>query len=114
MHHPMVRENPDAAGVPVLMAFGMLRDDFPWLYELGVQLYRAFEDGNPRAIERARRTIVSTLDMTRHGFMHEMMGGPEDEDAMMFLHHFVHDIDRFIQRTKRPRKPEGEPGTKAE
>jgi hypothetical protein len=32
--------------------------------------------------------------------MHEMMG-PEDEDAVMFLHHFVHDIDRLIGKPKR-------------
>jgi hypothetical protein len=44
-HHPMFRESSDNAGLPILMMFGMLRGDFPWLYELGIQLYRAIEDG---------------------------------------------------------------------
>jgi hypothetical protein len=35
--------------------------------------------------------------------MHEM-GGPEDEEAIMFLHHFVREIDRFIKKPKLPRK----------
>jgi hypothetical protein len=30
-----------------------------------------------------------------------MMGGPENEEALMFLHHFVHDLDRFIPKVKR-------------
>jgi hypothetical protein len=103
LHHPMWRESPDAGGIPILMAFSMLRDDFPWLYELGVHLYHAIEDGNPRAIDRARRTLMNTLEMTGGSFMHEMMS-PEDEEAMMFLHHFVHDIDRLIAKPKRTPK----------
>lgn len=98
LHHPMFRESPDHAGLPILMMFSLLRDDFPWLYELGVDLYRAIQDGNPKAIDRARRAVVNTVEMTGRGpFMHEMIGGPEDEEAMMMLHHFVRDLERFIR-----------------
>jgi hypothetical protein len=44
MHHPMFK-NSDNDGLPILLVFSMLRDDFPWLYELGAQLYRAIEAG---------------------------------------------------------------------
>jgi hypothetical protein len=104
-HHPMFRESPDQAGLPVLMMFSMLRDDYPWLYELGLHLYRAIEDGNPKAVERARRTIQNTIEMT-HGPMGEMMGGPEDEESMMMLHHLVHSMDRFIRIPNRAAKGE--------
>jgi hypothetical protein len=105
LHHPMFREAPGAGGLPILMMFSMLRDDFPWLYEIAAHLYRTIEDGDQRAIEQARKTLINMLEMTTHGpFMHEMMGGPEDEDALMFLRHFVHDLDRFILKPKRPRK----------
>ena len=101
-HHPMFRESPERAGLPVLMMFSLLRDDYPWLYELGVQLYRAIETGNPREIERVRRTILETIDMTRRGpFMHEMMDGPEDEEAMMALHHLVRSLDRFVRPSRK-------------
>ena len=107
LHHPMFRESPDTGGLPILMIFSMMRDDFPWLYELGAHLYRTIETGDPRAIERARKTLINMLEMTTHGpFMHEMMGGPEDEDALMFLRHFVRDLDRFILKPKRLRKPD--------
>ncbi len=114
LHNPMWRESGDTGGLPILMMFSLLRDDFPWLYELGVQLYRAIEEGDPRAIERAHKTLINTLEITGRGpFMHEMMGGPEDEEALMFLHHFAHDIDRFIVKPKRMRKPETPPDRKA-
>jgi hypothetical protein len=104
-HHPMFRESGEASGIPILMVFSALRDDFPWLYELGVQLYRAIEADDERAIGRARKTLMKTIEMTRHNpFFHEMLGdGPEEEEAMMLLHHFARDIDRFISRPKRAR-----------
>ncbi len=74
LHHPMFRESSDHAGLPVLMMFSMLRDEYPWLYELGLQLYRAIESGNSKSIERMRRT-KRTIEMTLHGPMSEMMGG---------------------------------------
>lgn len=97
------------------MMFSMLRDDYPWLYELGLQLYRAIENGNPKAIEGARRTIANTIEMTHDGpFMHEMMGGPEDEEAMMVLHHLVRSMDRYIQIPKRAAKREAKSPEKGE
>ena len=103
-HHPMFRESPDHSGLPVLMMFSMLRDDYPWLYELGLKLYSAIESGNSKAIERARRTIENTIEMTLHGPVGEMMGGPGDDDAMMMLHHLVRSMDRYIRIPKRATK----------
>src|ERR1044072_2148262 len=99
--HPRFRESPDLPGLPVLMMFSMLRDDYPWLYEIGFQLYRAIESGNSRAIERARRTIDATIEMTINGPMGEMMIGSADEDAMMFLNHFVRNMEHYVRIPKR-------------
>jgi hypothetical protein len=113
LHHPMLRESADAAGLPILMVFGMLRDDFPWLYELGVQMYRASQDGDPRVIERARRALTTAVEITESSsFMQEMMGGPDDDQAMIFIRHFVSSIDRFILKGRRARKPESQPDDK--
>jgi hypothetical protein len=102
LHHPMWKESPETVGLPILIAFSMMRDDFPWLYELGANFYRTVENGDQHAIDRARKTLLNTIEMTTHGpLMLEMMGGPEDEEAVMFLHHFVHEIDRFIRAPKR-------------
>jgi hypothetical protein len=107
IHHPAWGESPEAGAVPLLIAFSMLREEFPWLYELAVQMYRAIEAGDPVKIERARKTLQNTIEITTHGpFLHEMLGGPEDDEALFFLHHFVHEIDRFVRIPKRLRKHE--------
>lgn len=46
--------------------------------------------------------------------MHEMMGGPEDEEAMMVLHHLVRSIDRYIRIPKRAAKAEAKSPEKGE
>ncbi|MDR3739744.1 MAG: toll/interleukin-1 receptor domain-containing protein [Terracidiphilus sp.] len=113
LHHPMWREETGAGGVPILVMFSLFRDDFPWLYEIAAQLYRAIEEGDPRRIERARRTLLNTIEITTHGpLMHEMMNGPDDEEALMFLHHFIHKVDRFVIVPKRARKIEPPPQEK--
>jgi hypothetical protein len=112
LHHPMFRESPESGALPILMMFSAVRDDFPWLYELGVQLYRAIEADDAPAIERARKTLLNTLKMTRHGPF-EMIGGPEDEEAMMLLHELARGLDRFIVKPKRLRKPESTTDEKA-
>lgn len=104
-HHPMFREL-DNAGLPFLMLFSMLRDDFPWLYEIGVQLYRAICDGNQPAIQHARRTIGGMIEMMHHGPFSELIGGPEDEDALMAVHHLLRVYGSFEPGPKRHRKPE--------
>ena len=113
-HHPMFRESSsDNPGLPVLMMSSMLRDDFPWLYELGIQLYRAIEEGDSRAIERARRTIKAMIEMTHHSpFIHDLKGGSDDDEALMALEHLVHIVDRYIQQPMRRRKPESQPDEK--
>jgi hypothetical protein len=97
LHYASRNEAPNSRGLPILIAFGLIRDDFPWLYELGIDLYHALQRRNPSAIERARKTLIDTLGMTAHGPILHMMGrGPEDEETIRFLHHMVRDLDRLI------------------
>ena len=49
-YHPAMQESGNPA-LPLLIAFSMFRDDFPWLYELASQFSRAVDHGNPRTIE---------------------------------------------------------------
>ena len=74
LHHPMWREELGTGGVPILVMFSLFRDDFPWLYELATQLYRAIDEGDPQKIDRARRILNAAIEVTTHGpFMHEML-----------------------------------------
>ncbi len=105
LHNPIWRESSDAGGVALLVIFSLFRDDFPWLYEIAAQLYRAIEGGDSRSIERARKALIKTVEMTTHGpfmheFMHDMMNGPDDDEMFMLLDHFTQEIDRFIRVPK--------------
>jgi hypothetical protein len=103
LHGPMSRESSNSPGLPILIAFSMFRDDFPWLYELALNLYRAIQGGNSSSADRARKDLLDALEMTTHGpIMHMMMRGPEDEEAFMFLRHCVRDADLLLPLSKRP------------
>lgn len=115
LHHPMFNESGDHAGLPVLMAFSLVRDDFPWLYELGVQLYHAIESGNQKALERARKTILRTIEMSHRGpFMHDLLGGPEGEESMMALHQLARILERYVVRGSKVVPSPVKPAEKAE
>jgi hypothetical protein len=71
--------------------------------------------------ERGRRDYFlippspfSAIEMTLHGPMGEMMGGPGDDESMMMLHHLVRSMDRYIRIPKRTAKGEANSPEKGE
>jgi hypothetical protein len=80
---------------------GLLRDDFPWLYEVIIEVYREVRDGDSktaqRAIERLRRVMKS---LGRGPFMEEF-AGPSKEAHMLMMElpmMFDHFLHRFEAR----------------
>ena len=98
-HNSFFSESPELAGLPILMMFSMVRDDYPWLYELGVRLHRAIERGEPKAIDRARNNLLRTMDIARHTPLMSA-GGPEEEEVLMALHHLLRSVDRLVVPSK--------------
>ena len=72
--------------------------------KLGLQFYRATEAGDPTAIERARRTLMNTMEMTMHSPFLPDMGGPEEEESMMAIHYLFRNLERFLSSPKLRRK----------
>lgn len=98
MHHPVFEEH-GAQAISLLIYLSLVRDDFPWLYDLGVDLYRATQAGAEKETERARRAFRAAVEVISHGpIFYEMSGGSEDEESFMLLRHLSHEFDRFIQR----------------
>jgi hypothetical protein len=83
--------------ISLLMFGGLVRDDFPWLYEVLVEVYREVRDGDAkaalRAIERLRRV---TRVMGRDPFMDEMIGS--SKEAHMMMMELPRMLDHFLQR----------------
>src|ERR1051325_3482325 len=93
-YHPAVRES-DNPALPLLVAFSIVRDDFPWLYELAVQLSRAIQRRNLREIQSVRKSIMVMMDMIQHGPMSEMLGLRDDE-SMMMLRSLMHLVEEHL------------------
>ena len=81
-----------------MLFISAIRDDMPWIYEVGLELYRAMRQGNPRAIAEARDNLVEILEVTTHGpLMHELMR-PEDEETFFMVRHIPEMMERFLDR----------------
>ena len=108
---PFREESGRHANLPILLMASMVRDDLPWFYELAVQLYRAMEEGDARAIERSRGALMCMADLMHHGHpcVVETAGGPIHEEAMMILHHTMRWIDHHGVEPRRRRKPQQPP-----
>lgn len=120
--HPMMFEemmhmSEKMGGEPIglLMLLSVFRDDAPWLYELGRELYAALKRGNNAEIENALETFKRTSEMTLRGpWSEEFMMGSKDTYMMMrelpmMIHHFARSYRQQVEmRPKREAKPSGE------
>lgn len=111
--HPMMFEEiahmvSDESDDPVslLMFGGLLRDDFPWLYEIIMEVYREIRSGDTKAARKAvERLHRLTRVIGRGPFLDEMIG-PSKEAHMiarelpMMLDHMIHSLES--RRLKSP------------
>jgi hypothetical protein len=113
--HPELRETPDAAAAAWLFFISLFRDDFPWLYEPGLDLYRALRSNDPAAIGAARQTFSRIIRVSTRGpLFHEFMR-PDDDESFMMLRHLPEILEHFLE-TIGPRRlrRKGEPTSTAE
>ncbi len=68
--------------IQILFAVSMLRDDVPWLYELGVETYKSIKSGKIDEAQSAHRKFAKAIDMLRQTpFMDELL----DKQTYIFL-----------------------------
>lgn len=108
--HPALKETDSGPAVAWLMFVSTFKDDLPWLFKIGLDLYRALRDGNERAVDVAAQSFRAIVKATAHGpFIYEMMGS-EGEELHFLLRHLPEMTDRFIRgimRTRRRVRPKG-------
>jgi len=79
----MLRETPRDP-VSLLIVASMFRDEVPWLYELGMEAYRASKAGLPQEASAARRRFQKAAELLRRGpFPMEEMGYDPEMMHMM-------------------------------
>ena len=97
----MSKEFDDPTGL--LLLIGMFRDDLPWLYEVGLEFYRAIKSGNHPQMKKAHRSMMIALDMTRHGPLGE---GMHDKETYIMIREMPEILNRYFERAinKPPKK----------
>jgi hypothetical protein len=105
--HPLLFEEflhmvSDEPGDPIglLMVAGMVRDDFPWLYELILEAYREARAGNSAAARKAiRRLRRARKGMMGGPWMEELGVHPRDMETIMELPMMLdHYLGRFEEK----------------
>lgn len=100
LFHPAFSKTRQGPAAAWLLFISAIRDDLPWIYEVGIELYRAMRVGDPNAISEARSNLLEILEVTTHGpFMHEFMR-PEDEETFFMVRHIPEMMERFLDRSE--------------
>ncbi len=100
LHHPALRATPDGEAMGWLMFISMIRDDFPGIYEIGMDLYEALKAGDQDRVASARKNFIRAVDVFSHGPWAEMWGGPEgrERDTYMLLRHMPEMMEHYFHR----------------
>jgi hypothetical protein len=103
MAHVFSRRSGDPIGI--LMVASLVRDDFPWLYELGLEAYRAAKRGNFEQTKEALSVFGDAADFTLRGPFTEEMGlvGREAEgirELPMVIHHLMEKVEEVPERKR--------------
>jgi hypothetical protein len=100
MIHEITRSLGTKRGDPIalLVVASFFREEMPWMYELGMEAYRAAKDGVPGDAIAARRRFLKAADIMRRGRF-----GPDEYgfDTKM-MHMLMRDLDHLIEMEFEP------------
>jgi hypothetical protein len=77
--------------VRLLLIASMFRDDMPWIYELGVEAYRASLTGRTEKAREAQRRFAMACRAMRRGPFMDLFG---DKESHMMMHDLMHLLER--------------------
>ncbi len=95
----------------LLVAISFLRDDLPWVYDLGLEAYLQTSRKSPNA-KRARQSLFDALRMLRRGPFEEMLGTKESYMVLREIEHYTReftDLDDDQQEDSDPIPPISKP-----
>ena len=83
------------SNISFLMVISFIKDDFPWIYEIGLETYRELKLARSK-IEKKKlvESFNSALEMTTHPMIREFYGKSEDmymfsKEIRNYMHHFL-------------------------
>lgn len=88
----------------VLFLASLFRDSMPWLYELGIEVYRTAKQGSPTELQQAAREFRQAVEFAVHGPMSREFFGRSKEMFML-----MEEIDPLLDRALAMIEGEGKP-----
>jgi hypothetical protein len=99
LYDSALRKSRNGAAIVWLIFLSILRDDLPWIYEIGLELYNALKSGDTERISETRNDLHIVLEATMHGpLSHEAMR-PGDEEIYYMIKHLPEMIEHFLDRS---------------
>lgn len=94
MHFGMEKDDPN---LNFLMMISFIKDDFPWIYEIGLETYRGLKSSKSKMEKRKLiESFERAFEMTGHPIMREFYS--KSEDMYMFSKAIRHFMRRFLER----------------
>lgn len=85
-----------------LVIISWLREDFPWLYEIGLEAYRSIKTATPEESEKICHNFHRVMEFTMHGpFFEEFM---DSKEGYMIMRELPMTLDRFMHNYLRDNK----------
>lgn len=92
--HALPKRTDGATGLLVVLSF--YKDQFPWLYEIGMEAYRKASSGDWDGARSLIKDLRVMAEMTMHGpWMKEWIGG--EKEAFMMMEELPFLIERFAE-----------------
>jgi hypothetical protein len=95
MSHMISRRPGDPIGILIIAS--VYREDFPWLYELGMEAYRIAKSGRIEAFHEAMTVFRDAAEVTVRGPFLEALG-PQSKETQMMLRELPAIIDHYMHR----------------
>jgi len=86
-------------GIVALVASSSFRDDLPWLYEMGVEVYRQSLTARPAAVARAYRNFMQAAEMAAMGPWSNEIRSKQAMRMLDELPMLLRDFEGLLERT---------------
>lgn len=107
VHGSMFERSEQGPGLAVLVTFSMLREHYPWIYEPGMEFYRAVRSKKIPAAQSAAKELLEVAEATRrYKVFHRLTEG---EESHFLLRRMPELVEQLVYRTmsemeKRPKR----------
>lgn len=94
IHFSMKADDPNMS---FLMLISMFKDDIPWLYEIGIDTYRALKQAKTKLLrQQAVTSFHRALEMLEHPVMLDVFA--RSEDSYIFIKQIRHIMHGYMDR----------------